>query len=423
MSRTPSICIVSPNYISSTPRVVKEADALHQAGFSVRVVFSQGNLEKIRVFDEELLVEKSWSYTTFGWSSERSNERNLYHFSRIRCALARKLPIALYQYANLAEIAQGRVYPELARVAAFKRADLYIGHYPDGLAAAAYAAKYHRALLGYDFEDFHIGEGSDLKNRYRTELIEQRNLPQCSYITAVSPLIADEIEKRYRVKRPTVIHNVFPWSDRSSLDGQIKDRRGEALSIYWYSQTIGLDRGIQDAIRAVGLIDAPIQIHLRGALSESVRQSLMTLAADSGVVDRLYFHLPVPPQELLSRAVEHDIGLAAEQPVDTSRQISVTNKLFFYLLAGLCIAATDVPGQRRVLETIPNAGYLYPPGNYEALATILKNLIDHPELLQRNKQVALAAARTQWNWEIESRKLVEAVNSVFGQHLPPRKTL
>jgi len=423
MSRTPSICIVSPNYISSTPRVVKEADALHQAGFSVRVVFSQGNLEKIRVFDEELLVEKLWSYTTFGWSSERSNERNLYHFSRIRCALARKLPIALYQYANLAEIAQGRVYPELARVAAFKRADLYIGHYPDGLAAAAYAAKYHRALLGYDFEDFHIGEGSDLKNRYRTELIEQRNLPQCSYITAVSPLIADEIEKRYRVKRPTVIHNVFPWSDRSSLDGQIKDRRGEALSIYWYSQTIGLDRGIQDAIRAVGLIDAPIQIHLRGALSDNVRQTLITLATQNGIADRLYFHERVSPNELLSRAVEHDIGLALEPFKDANNGITSSNKLFLYLLAGLCIAATDVPGQLHVMKSIPDAGYLYPVGDYAALANILKNLIEHPALLKHHKEAALAAARDKWNWEIESQKLVEAVNSVFGQHLPPRKTL
>src|SRR5881628_2097010 len=36
-----TICIVTPSHISANPRVVKEADALHGAGFEVHVVFAQ----------------------------------------------------------------------------------------------------------------------------------------------------------------------------------------------------------------------------------------------------------------------------------------------------------------------------------------------------------------------------------------------
>ena len=49
------ICIVTPGYISSTPRVMKEADALAEAGFRVRVVFSQGDLADIRRHDQLVL--------------------------------------------------------------------------------------------------------------------------------------------------------------------------------------------------------------------------------------------------------------------------------------------------------------------------------------------------------------------------------
>ena len=53
------ICIVTPGYISSTPRVVREADALSAAGYDVRVVFTQGHLENVRGFDEALMrIEK-----------------------------------------------------------------------------------------------------------------------------------------------------------------------------------------------------------------------------------------------------------------------------------------------------------------------------------------------------------------------------
>jgi len=409
------ICIVTSNYISGTPRVVKEADALLQAGYDVRVVFSQGNIELNRLYDKNLLADKSWSYSSFGWSSSRDQEKRLYHFSGIRHFIARNLPRTISKFRRIAETGHGRVYPELARLAASEPADFYIGHYPDGLAAAAYAASRWRALLAYDFEDFHVGEGKNIKVQQRVEIIEQRYLPRCMYLTAASPLMADALSKHYSIKRPIPIHNVFPWADRETLDGKIKDRRGDALSIYWYSQTIGLDRGIQDAIQAAGLIDAPIQIHLRGALSEEVKQALLALAAECGLADRLYFHERVSPTELLSRAVEHDIGLAAEQPVDTSRQISVTNKLFFYLLAGLCVAATDVPGQRRLMDTIPDAGFLYPVGDHDALALQLKKFIDQPELLTRYKLGALHAAQTTWNWEKESQKLVEAVTTSLSK--------
>ena len=397
-----TICIVTPGYISSNPRVVKEADALWEAGFKVRVVFSQGNLEGARQFDEILLKEKPWQRSAVRWSPFRRREKLLYYKSKFRYHVVRRLPSFVWSFGRLAEYGEGRIYKEIAKLAVSEKADLYIGHYPVGLAAAAHAAFHCRTKLGYDVEDLHTEESLPVKQKERIKKIESRYLPHCSHVSAVSESIADEMVQRYNINRPIVIHNVFPLSERNNIDNQIKDRKGPALSLYWYSQVIGEDRGIQDAIKASGILKGKVQIHFRGSVSQEVKNKFVALARGCGVEDNLYFHPPVSPTELLSRAVEHDVGLALDQPVSKSRLLTVANKLFFYFLAGLAVAATDIPGQRYIMSTCPEAGFLYPPGDFLSLADGLNMFLSEPKLLQSFKQAALQAAYEKWNWEKES---------------------
>jgi glycosyltransferase involved in cell wall biosynthesis len=412
------VCIVTPGYLSSTPRVVREADALAAAGHDVRVVFSQGQLDALREFDGELLAGKPWRASVFKWSVDDPAERRAFQMTRVRHRVARALPTITWSIPGVAERAEGRVYPELAELAAAETADLYIGHYPDGLAAASHAAEQHRAALGYDVEDLYADAFPETpeteKIKARILAIEHRYVPRCSYISAVSAPVADVFAARYGTETPVVVHNCYPWSDRATIDGVTKQRRGAPLSVYWFSQTVGLNRGIQDVIRAAGAMQAPIQIHLQGSASEDVKDGLSSLAAGCGVDASLFFHGSVPPAELLSRAAEHDVGLAAEIPGILNRRLAVTNKQFLYFLAGLAIAASDVPGQRGVMDSCPSAGVLYEPGDFRGLAARLDVWALEPARLAEAKRASLEAARTRWNWERESAKLVEHIGEVLG---------
>lgn len=416
-SEIDDVCIVTPGYLSSTPRVVKEADALVQAGYRVRVIFSQGGLGYLREYDAALLREKPWRWTAVRWAQGEREERKRYWRATIRYHLMRRLPARLWPIAHIAECGEGRLYPELARTAAAEPAHLFIGHYPTGLAAAAEAAAIWHARLAYDAEDLHTDE---LPLEYagspevqRVAFIERKYLPHCAYVTAASPGIAAELERRYDIPRPVTIYNVFPLADRAHLDGQIKDRQGPTLSLYWFSQTIGLDRGISDALRAVGRLGGSVQIHLRGSISDRVKAELVALARECGVAERLYFHPQVSPLELLSRTAEHDVGLALEPGQSTNNAITASNKLFLYFTAGLAVAATDVPGQRGVLGRCPQVGCLYPPGDYHALAAQLEEWRCNPTILAANKTASLAATHAAWNWECESQKIVRCVTSVL----------
>jgi glycosyltransferase involved in cell wall biosynthesis len=225
----------------------------------------------------------------------------------------------------------------------------------------------------------------------------------------VSRPVADAFVDRYRVAAPVVAHNCHPWADRATLDGRTFQRRGRGLSLYWFSQTVGSNRGIQDAIRAAGHCSLPIEIHLQGSVADDVGRELNGLAEACGIGDALHFHEPVPPQELPSRAAEHDVGLAVETDEILNRRLAVTNKIFLYLVSGIAVAATDLPGQRSVMDTCPEAGALYRPGDVKALAARLDRWARDPDALEAAKHASLEAARTRWNWERESLAVVDIV--------------
>ena len=56
------ICIVTPGYLVSSPRVVKEAEALAEAGHDVVVLHTHGPLRQIVQWDEELYSNKPWKH-------------------------------------------------------------------------------------------------------------------------------------------------------------------------------------------------------------------------------------------------------------------------------------------------------------------------------------------------------------------------
>lgn len=417
--RSYSITIVTPGYISSTPRVVKEADALHEAGYKVNVIFSQGNLEQLRQFDEELLSKKKWGFKIVKWSNSRRSESYRYYKCRIRQNFYKMLPSFIINKFKIAENAEGRVYKELSNLACSVESDLYIGHYPVGLAAAADAAQIYKEYLGYDIEDLHTEEDScveDIRKKKRIEIIERKYIRNCIHLTAVSDLISSEITKKYNTTNPITIKNVFPYSERSQLDDIRKDRINQTLSIYWYSQVIGPGRGLEDLFHSLKFVKNKIQIHLRGSISNNYKNKLLNIAALYKMGKNIYFHPQVSPCELLSRSSEHDIGLALEQPVSKNRMLTVTNKLFFYFLSGLAVIATETPGQSEIMNQCKEVGFLYKPGDHYSLANYINKLIANKELLKKYKDNSLSIAQNVFNWENEKIKFLQSVEIGLNSH-------
>jgi glycosyltransferase involved in cell wall biosynthesis len=403
------VCLVTTGHPSTNPRLVKEADALTEAGYTVHVVvckFAEWADRADRRFST-----RPWSvdWVRFGPMAGRWRDFAL----RLRRRLCREVVRRTGPLPGLAGRAAHYVVPELTRAAQRRPADLYIAHNLAALPAAARAAEKHDAGLGFDAEDFHRGELPETPNNEArltlTRHLEETYMPRCDYLTAASDGIAEAYADTLGVPRPTTILNVFPRSERDTPvpDEELhKETQEHATSLYWFSQTIGPDRGLEEALRALPLLPESVHLSLRGQWADGYGKEFMAEAEALGVESRVHRLDLVPPPEVVPRTAQHDIGLALEQPsASPNRRICVTNKLFTYLLGGVPFVATSTKGQRDICDRLPEASRLYSPGNLEEFAEAVLGLLDNDAA----REAAARAGEKRYNWDVEKETFLDVV--------------
>jgi glycosyltransferase involved in cell wall biosynthesis len=233
-------------------------------------------------------------------------------------------------------------------------------------------------------------------------------------LTAASDGIGAAYAEALDVPAPTTILNVFPWSDRDAevpRDGLDAEYPDGARSLYWFSQTIGPDRGLQDALRALPHLPEDVVLSLRGQWAPGYEPKFREQARALGVHDRVRHLDLVPPEELIVRTAEHDIGLALEHPVSQNRRICVTNKLFSYLLAGIPFVATETPGQRPIVQNVSDAARGYAPGDVEGFVAAIEALLDAPCACR----AALRAAKERYSWDVEKETFLTVVSQTLNE--------
>ncbi|MDZ8055068.1 MAG: glycosyltransferase [Aulosira sp. ZfuVER01] len=402
------ICLVSPGHVASNPRLVKEANALDAAGFSVRVVAGD-YMAAIRSLDQTILSQVPWSCIQVGLGSKLS-----YLGLKLWQKLAQKVvSTGWIPHLSVATWAHSPMSTQLAKAAAAEPADLYIAHCLAALPAAAIAAQKHHAKLGFDAEDFHVGELPDIPaNQAQIRVrdrIERTLLPRCQHLTAASPGIAAAYAKRYGVSM-TPILNVFPLAEATpSPQLQEGERFGSEPSLYWFSQTVGPGRGIESIITAMGQMQTRVRLHLRGFPAAGYSESLMQLAAKVRVSDRVHLLPPAPPAEMVRLAAYHDVGLSLELTQPLNRGICLTNKIFVYLLAGLPVLMSLTPAQKEFAQQVGEVAILVDINDSSVVATALDRLFSQPGNLEIARTQAGKLGQEIYNWDIEQKKFLNIV--------------
>lgn len=409
------ICVVTAGHLSTCPRMLKAADAFAEAGYEVRMI-STRHVGWATKTDEEVRRSRNWRWTVVDY--DRNSARATYWLSGMRYKTARKLA----QFINptrlplhLTASGYGRVHGELLAAALAEPADLFYGGTTGALTAVAMAGRRTNTPYALDLEDFHSAEQdsnpeADLSHAL-AERIERDILPGAAFLTAGSRAMADAYRDKYGVN-PITIHNTFPLPDR---EPDFSRAPGEALRLYWFSQTIGVGRGLEDVIKAIGLANISAELHVRGNPVTGYLESLQRLAADAAPSLQLIYHEPASPARMIELCRSYDIGLAVEPGFSFNNKIALSNKAFTYMLAGLAVVFTDTPGQRPLALDLGNAALLYQPGDVAALAAGLKRWADDKELLGAAKMAAWKSAKRRWHWQHDSERgaLLQVVRNVL----------
>ena len=263
-----------------------------------------------------------------------------------------------------------------------------------------------------DLEDFHSNEqaGKPIANRIM-EAIENRVLPGAAFLTAGSLPIADAYKQKYGV-HPIPVNNTFSLpATVPPLDGAV----GRPFRLFWFSQTIGHDRGLQEVVQAAGHLGRPVRLGLLGRKTHFVEE--LTRMASKIANLELEIQKPCFPDEIVERCNGWDVGLAMENRTPLNRDLCLTNKIFTYPLAGMAIAATDTTAQRQLAPEFGEGAFLYPPGDSAALAAGLRRWACDPATLVRAKKASWEAAQRRWHWEhpLERGALLDAVERAIGK--------
>jgi glycosyltransferase involved in cell wall biosynthesis len=433
------VVLLTANPLHANPRVVKEASALAEAGYEVTVLGAWsgeggggGGVSVERCFggnggrqraqgggvESDLRLAARGGYTFIPLLPPDTTLGKLHRFVQ---RLARKC-------APRSRWAFGLMPFALKRAATRLKPALAIAHSEPALFAAL--ALHNRGTkVGVDMEDWFSEDLlPEARSRRPVDLLRkaERELLRCSvHATCTTEVMADALASAYACSRPTRVYNVFPApelsaddraTDRSaasrSLDGTASRGR-TAVSIHWFSQTIGPGRGLERLFEACVDLNAEFEIHLRGSIGSYgawIEEVVPTVLRP-----RMFLHEMVANDELPARIAEHDIGYAGEVADIPSRNLTATNKIFQYLQGGLAVVASDTDGQKEVARLAGEGVLLYSSASTEELRRNLDRLIANPTQLAAAKSAAARIAAESLNWSVEKPRLLASIYHVLRE--------
>jgi glycosyltransferase involved in cell wall biosynthesis len=404
-----NVTFITTGQPTTNPRLVKEAEILHSLGYRVKVIccFYQQWAQKS---DQTITAKFPEMYIYCG--GDPVEKKAVYLKTRIR----QKISFLLFKYTNrfgVPENAISRTHAEALTIAKKIKTDLYIAHNLGALPAAVCAAKYTGCKVGYDAEDMHSGQflSADDPNYQLNSYIEKRYFKQTDYFTAASPLIAKYYKREYSYLRPIVINNVFP---KIMQKIRRNNKGGDPLRLFWFSQTVGPDRGLEDVLKAMATANGYAQLHLLGSCADDYKLKLLNLTLEIGLsADQLCLHDPVDADEIFDYTSRFDIGMATETGLTLNRDICLTNKIFTYIQCGLSMIVSDTKAQKLFLRQYPFVGRLYQRGDLRSLTACIDFYLENPDILSETRKRNYHLGQTKLNWESESKIFVNLVQNTI----------
>lgn len=412
MSAQHHILLFTASHLCRNPRVLKAATALGESGYDVAVLTIAID-ETCEQIDRALMAGRPFSRIAIDHTGRTRLGRLSSLLERTGTWTARRL---LHNFDLQSAQCLGP-FRALMRKAISHRADLTVLHTEIPLAGAEALSKAgHR--IAVDMEDWY---SEDLLPEDRAgrplrllKAAESFALNNACFATTTSDCMAEAMAISYSSPRPLVVRNVFPLQRTCRLDRQ---DYAPSPSFVWFSQTIGPGRGLEFFVDAWSLMSQHTALHLIGADRRNFIEQLYRRIPDVKRRD-LHIHGSVAPSELPDLLAAFDIGLALEPTHPASRDLTISNKLFQYMNAGLAVVATDTLGQTEILRQVPDMGLLFSADDAGNLARALDRMASNRGLLQRMQTASRTAAERTFSWEKEQGVLLGAVAKTLADVRP-----
>ena len=145
------------------------------------------------------------------------------------------------------------------------------------------------------------------------------------------------------------------------------------------------------------------------------RADYIRTAGEARWQDRIHVLDAVLPSDLLPWVASADVGAMPILASTLNHYLSTPNKLFECLAAGIPVVVSDFPAMSEIVARHPGGplGAVCDPTRVDSVAAALRSILELDDAAGRAlRSRCLAAARTRWNWEAESVRLMALYGAV-----------
>jgi hypothetical protein len=279
----------------------------------------------------------------------------------------------------------------------------------EALPIAAKAAEMRNAKLVFDAHEY---APLELENRrywkslFRPAIIYfiKKYAPQVNASVTVAPVISQRYQKEFGLDAIVILNT----PDTEPL--QVKRLNFDNIRLVHHGGAIR-DRRLENLIETLAFCDQRFSLHLILLNNDLNYLRKLKKLAGKRAPGRVTFDDPVSPDEIVRRISEYDIGFCLIAPTNFNYLVSLPNKFFDYVMAGLAVCVGPSPS---MVEMVRQYGFgcVAPSFDPHHVAKTLNRLT--ADELSRMRSASHEAAQ-KINAKREMKKLVDIYEQLFDR--------
>jgi glycogen(starch) synthase len=405
---SPRVCLLCLSVIKDDPRVRKQGNLLHQAGFEVVGVGLAGGTA----------ANPPWAIRVPSFAAAATPRAKLAklladpgRYSRYLAAMTLR-PLALWSSPLAEWLYWSRpAFRSLFEAARSTVADIYVANDWNMLPIAQRLARIHGGRYVYDSHEYAAEELPEslawrLFDRGLAVRTEGAHIHGAALVSTVSRGIAEHLMRDYGLAaEPMVVRNV---PQARPLGRSFSPFREEGEIVVLFHGGITEHRGLHTLVDSVRLWKRGLRLVLRGPVEDAYRRRLEAIIATHDLRNRVDIEKPVAADRLMEAAATADIGIVSLPDTSAENRLALPNKIFEYVSAGLALLVPELDELAKIVRQHEN-GRVFSSLSAQAIAAAVNDL-DMAMINAYKAKSRLASAELVWEREAEPWRLrIEAL--------------
>lgn len=250
------------------------------------------------------------------------------------------------------------------------------------------------------WKSFFYGKSLIWINKLYHRKIERQNIKNVDFVITVCESFQNYFKSKYQINNIEVLRNCPDDFSKISRNDSLHKMLGlnSDSRILLYQGVMNQGRGLFNLIEAAKLFDENIHFVLVG---DGPISGLLKGITSKDKITNVHFTGKVPFSELLNYTASADVGILLIEAYNLSKKLTLPNKVFEYMAAGIPVITNNLPEASKIVEE-ENCGYVIDDSSVDLIAKEINKIFS--SLNYSLGQNGFEAICRKYNWKVEFEK-------------------